>query len=78
MVLIGFGVIVLVVVNEVVLVDVGTEGLLVMFGLYIIVWFGVLVVTIEVDVDGTVGVLVELYIVELLHSPKCCGLRFLA
>ena len=68
----------LVVVNEVVLVEVGTKGLLVMFGLYIIVWFGVLVVTIEVAVDGTVGVLGELDIVELLHSPKCCSRRFLA
>ena len=68
----------LVVVNEVVLVDVGTKGLLVMFGLYIIVWFGVLVVTTEVVVNGAVGVLVELDIDELLHSPKCCSLRFLA
>ena len=68
----------LVVVKEVVLVDVGTKGLLVMFGLYIIVWFGVLVVTTEVVVNSTVGVLVELDIVELLHSPKCCSLRFLA
>ena len=65
-------------VNEVVLVDVGTKGLLVMFGLYIIVWFGVLVVTTEVVVNGAVGVLVELDIDELLHSPKCCSLRFLA
>jgi hypothetical protein len=57
--------------------DGGTIGLIVVGGLDIMVWVKVLVVTIEV-VDGTVGVLDELDIVELLHSPKCCGLRFLA
>ena len=57
--------------------DGGTIGLIVGGGLDIMVWVKVLVVTIEV-VDGTVGVLDELDIVELLHSPKCCGLRFLA
>ena len=58
--------------------DGGTIGLLVPGGLDIMVWVKVLVVTIKVAVDGFVGVLDGLDIVELLHSPKCCGLRFLA